>query len=68
VDDASLQAVAPINEVLVAVIKPTPGNSNLRQQWQITSSQAYFDGKLVLYQSFSDLTVGESSSGAVFLQ
>jgi hypothetical protein len=41
----------------------------LRQQWQITSTEGFYGGKLQLFQVFSDLTVGQKNDGsAVFFQ
>jgi hypothetical protein len=43
-------------DTLTAVIPPSQGNSNLRQQWK-TGEVQYFGGDLTLYESWSDLTV-----------
>ena len=48
----SLRGISPDSrDSLTAVIPPTSGNSNLEQRWQITTSESYYNGQLILCES-----------------
>lgn len=66
--NSDIQSNFQVNEVLNTVITPTGGNSNLEQKYSINNKEYYYSGNLVLYQAYKDLTVGENSSGQVFVQ